>query len=192
MNDRHDLNDQELTPSERRAFDSLPRERQPSDLLEERTVRALRRGGIIRARSRRGIVLSSGWIAAATAAMLVLILGSFATGQWLGSRQTSRAMLAMHQQDSAQAAASVASVQQASATYLAALSDLIRTTSSADEAERARTRDTALHSLYQAANQMVRLAPDDPVVSRILQGFDQSASRQQNSSQPEDQRIIWF
>ena len=110
------MNDENLTPNERRAFADLPREQQPSDLMEERTVQALRTRGLLRSARSAGLVLTTGWIAAAAAVVCAMLLGAFALGQSLGSQQTAEAMLAMHHQDGEQA---VAAVQQAGAVYLA-------------------------------------------------------------------------
>lgn len=79
------MNDEDLTPDERSAFASLPRERRPSDLLEERTVGALRAAGLLGARRRRDP--RRAWPrAAAAAAVLALMAGSFALGQRVGTR----------------------------------------------------------------------------------------------------------
>ena len=45
----HEMDDNELTPAERELFAALPREREPGRLLEERTVRALREQGLLKA-----------------------------------------------------------------------------------------------------------------------------------------------
>jgi len=177
----------DLTPRERATFDALPREDEPSALLEERTVRALRDRGLLRrahgSPSGRGLFLSGGLLAAAAAVVCAALVGAFALGDSLGTGRTREAMLAMHDQDSA------LSVQQASAAYLAALAELTRTTSAAPEARPAAETEAALASLYQVADQMVQLAPDDPLSVRILQAFEQIEAP---ASGTNDDQIIWF
>ena len=184
------MTNENLTPAERQAFADLPRETKPTDLLEERTVQALRGRGLLRTSRQSGLVLTTGWLAATAAVICALLLGAFALGQSLGSRQTADAMLAMHRQDGAQA---VDAVQQAGVAYLAALSDLVQQAAHEPTEQRDQGRQAALHSLYQVADQMVRLAPDDPLVSRILQAFDQVQTETDPAVQDGlEQQVIWF
>jgi hypothetical protein len=67
------MHDDELTPAEREAMRSLPREAHPGDLLEERTVRALAGRGWIR--TRRRIPAPLGWAAAVAACVLFFVAG---------------------------------------------------------------------------------------------------------------------
>ena len=72
------MHDDELTPAEREAFAALPRESLASDLLEERTVRALAARGWIHPRKRiRAAVV---WTGAAAACLLFFVVG-FSLGQ---------------------------------------------------------------------------------------------------------------
>ena len=73
--------DDELSEQERRAFDSLAREREAPAALEERTVRALRREGLLRAPvpPRRALLPRVGLALAASLAL-------FAFGVSVGSR----------------------------------------------------------------------------------------------------------
>lgn len=73
-------NENELTPSERAAFDSLPRERAPSDLLEERVVSELRTRGMLSTPARRGSRFSTAW---RIAAAIALFAGGVATGRFI-------------------------------------------------------------------------------------------------------------
>ncbi len=74
--------DNELTHDEIAALSALPREMQPSDLLEERVVHALRSqgqlGAIARSKPRKGISL-----AFKIAAGIALFAGGVATGRYL-------------------------------------------------------------------------------------------------------------
>jgi hypothetical protein len=184
------MSDDHLTPEERRALDALPRQGVPPRRLEERTVEALRARGLLRPARPRGLLLSPGYLAAAAVVALAAILGAFTLGQYLGGRQTADAMLAMHRQDSGRLAESV---QRASAAYLTALSDLTVRAAGAPPAERDAGREAVRRSLYQAADQLVRLAPDDPLASRILQAFEQAEAGP--GAPPRDdveQQVIWF
>ena len=187
------MNDDKLTPREERAFAELPREETPSDLLEERTVRALRSRGLLRGRRTHGLVLSPSRLALAASVVCALLLGAFTLGQSLGSRQTADALIAMHRQDSQQAAAAV---QQAGAAYLTAVSNLISETGRQSPGQQAAGREAALRALYQVADRMVVLAPDDPVASRILQAFQQiqqtNATAGQPADQPVERQVIWY
>jgi hypothetical protein len=70
----------ELTTAERAAFDSLPRERPPSDLLEERVVSELRNRGMISRTTRRGSRFGTAW---RIAAAIALFAGGVATGRFI-------------------------------------------------------------------------------------------------------------
>ena len=74
--------DDELTRDEIAALSTIPREMQPSDLLEERVVRALRNDGHLgsapRSRQSRGL-----GIALRIAAAIALFVGGVATGRYL-------------------------------------------------------------------------------------------------------------
>jgi hypothetical protein len=186
----HDRDDQELSASERQAFEALPREQMPGRLLEERIVADLRARGYLGVHHAR----HGGWnryaIGAAVAACAVALFASgLAVGQWIGARHTASAMLAVQAQD---AASSAAAVQRTGSAYVTALGALAAASSSGDSLDLARARETARTVLHQAANEMVRLAPDDPVSAQILQGLErariQSAATQPGGSQ----RVVWF
>ncbi len=81
--------DDELTPEEREAFSALPGEAQASDLLEERTVRALGDAGLLQRRRLRPAPTFA-W-AAAAAACVVFFVAGFAIGQ--GRKTSSTAQL---------------------------------------------------------------------------------------------------
>ena len=92
--------DDELNEHERRAFDSLAREREAPAALEERTVRALRREGMLRATAparaaagqRRWLLPRVGFALAAS--VVLFALGVLAGSRWWSSpapRQTAQA-----------------------------------------------------------------------------------------------------
>jgi hypothetical protein len=80
--------DQELTEHELSALAALPRELAPSDLLEERVVRALRSEGHF-GKSRR---IAQPWmnLSLRIAAAAALFIGGIATGQYMMSRSATR------------------------------------------------------------------------------------------------------
>jgi len=109
----------DLTPAERQAFAALEKMNEPSRLLEERTVRALKAQGLLRARRR----VSPSWLVAAVAAGAVLYLGGLATGQWLANRQT-RGIVSELQRDHTMEAAAL--VQRTGSAYAQAIASLAR------------------------------------------------------------------
>jgi hypothetical protein len=76
--------DEELHPREREAFAALPREAQPGDLLEERTVRALAEQGLLQRRRAFHARPALAWAGAAAACVIFFVAG-FTFGQ---SRKT--------------------------------------------------------------------------------------------------------
>jgi len=52
----------------------------------------------------------------------------------------------------------------------------------------------ALTALHEAANEIVRLAPNDPVAAKILQGIEQEKRQKPSGSgRPDaDRQIVWF
>lgn len=183
----HDRDDHELTTAEREAFDALPREAMPSRMLEERVVSALRARGLIGAGRARRPAWEWGRLpfAAAAAAGIALFACGLAIGQWMGARHTAEAMLAVQRQDAANASAAV---QRTGAAYLSALGALVQASASSDPQEVARARETAQSVLHEAANEMVRLAPDDPVSAQILKGLDRAKV---DAAPASAKRLVW-
>ncbi|MBI1795785.1 MAG: hypothetical protein HY076_05720 [Candidatus Eisenbacteria bacterium] len=185
----HDRDD-ELTAAEERAYAELAREAMPSRMLEERVVSELRARGVLGWRTAQ----RHGWrrlqTATAAAASFALFASGLAVGQWLGARHTADAMLKLQRQDSATAAAAV---QRTGSAYLSALGALAQASSSADPKEVARARQAAQSVLHQAADEMVRLAPDDPVSAQILKGLDRAQVQATTAStRPDKQHFVWF
>jgi len=184
------MHDDDLSPEERAAFDALPRERDPGDLLEHRVVRALRARNLVRPPERRGIVLSPAWTVAAAAALVAVFTGGFAVGQWLEARQSDRQMVLMRQQD---AAAAAAVVQQTGSAYVAALSAL-STASHGSSSSRDITqgREVASTILYAAANEMVKLSPEDPLAQQILRGLDRAHRDSTSTTVDAKRQVAWY
>ena len=111
-------------------------------------------------------------------------------GQWLGTRHTAEVITAVQQNDALQAAAQV---QRAGSEYVSALQAMAKLTDASNQQVAPQGREVALTALYAAANEVVRLAPNDPVAAEILRGFQrarqQAAANQGTSPQ---RRVIWF
>lgn len=190
------MHDDELTPDERTRMRALPRELDPDDSLEERTVRALRAEGLLR-RAPAKIVhfpLSPLWLGAAAAACFVIFGGGFFFGSWMESRHTTEVVSQMHEQDATRAAALV---QQTGSAYVSAMAALAAYTEGKQQAnpqattsspELAQGREVAVNALHAAANQLVRIAPEDPLAVRILAGMN-SAKHDTTSA---TDRLVWF
>ena len=172
----------ELTSEEHSALESLPREREPGRMLEERTVKALRDEGLIGSSALTGGQMREGsgpdvrgrpwWrSAAAIAAGLALFAGGLSVGQMLGARQTADAFQTVFEEGDVRLASQV---QRAGSDYVAALAALTEADGTA-AADTSQALEVALTALWAAANQIARLAPDDPLTARILQGFEARA-----------------
>jgi len=174
----------ELTLQERGAFGALPREREPDRMLEERTVNALRDEELLGApdvarrsadgpprRDERG---RPWWMSvAAIAAGVALFAGGLSIGQALGARQTADAFQTVFEEGDMRLASQV---QRAGSDYVAALAALVEADGGAAvAADTGQALEVALTALWAAANEIVRLAPDDPLTARILQGFEARA-----------------
>jgi hypothetical protein len=175
----------ELTPNERQAFAALEKHNQPSRLLEERTVRALQAQGLLREKRR----VTASWLAAAMAAGAVLYLGGLATGQWLATRQTTQIVSDLQRDHALEAAALV---QRTGSAYAQAIASLASLRTPGDSLSVSQGREVALTALYSAANELVRLTPDDPVVIRILQAMDEETIAPDTTQSANTRRVIWF
>lgn len=190
------MDDDSLTPAERMAFESLPAEQEPSRLLEERTVKALRQRGLL---SRPGATAADGpprvhagvtrvWrIGAAIAAAILLFASGLSVGQIIGARQTTDAVEAALGSPQLQEAMRV---QRTGSDYVAALAALAESTSSEDSLANAQGVEVALTALWAAANEIVRLAPEDPLAAKILLEFDRARLSEQSGG-PASELVIW-
>ncbi len=161
---------------------ALPRERMPSRLLEERTVKALRARGLLRHRR-----FGAFWMAAAAAAV-ALFAGGFALGQWTGSRTMTDSMLAIQQQSAEDAAALV---QRTGSAYVLALASLASHADATPGAELDQGREVALAALYAAARELAEIAPDDPVSAQIRRLV--AGTRDPTLPQDDEPRsVMWF
>lgn len=180
------MHDDQLTPAERESLARLPRTMEPPRSLEERTVRALRaEGAITPARwSRRPVPRLLG----AAAAGVLLFLGGLATGQWLATRQTADALVALHEDNALQAATQV---QRTGSAYAEAIAALATIPADADSQYVTQGKEVALSALIAAANQIVKLNPDDRTAVRILQALDREPADSTTQSGG-TRRVVWF
>jgi hypothetical protein len=193
--------DHELTPEERMAYQSLPREAEASDLLEERVVHALRTEGILRPRSVAGPTprwLRPWLIAGSMAASLALFAAGMTLGQWLGTRSTSEVFLAVREQDADHLALKI---QEAGSAYVAALAALGELRGAAPDLgaegpisqvpEFRQGWEVALGALYGAAYELARLTPEDADVLRVLQILEARRDREEGLV-AEARDVVWF
>jgi len=190
------MSDDELTHDERARMRALPRELDPDDSLEERTVRALRAEGLLRHAPGRIVrfPLSPMWVGVAAAACFVIFAGGFFFGSWIEARHTTQVLTAVHEQDAKQAAALV---QQTGSAYVSAMAALASyaegkqqtNPSAASTPEIAQGREVAVNALHAAANQLVRIAPEDPLAVRILAWMNQAARKDTAGG---TDRLVWF
>jgi hypothetical protein len=204
------MDDLELTQEEKTAFQRLPREAEPSRILEERVVKSLREEGILGRSVSLGVKggMGSGsshwfrpWMAAASvAASLVLFSSGVLLGHWMGAGSTTQAFIAVRDQDAAQLALSI---QEAGSDYvsaLAALSELrgggpfggseVGAPSQA-AADFQQGHEVALGALYGAVYELARMAPEDADVARVLQILQERRARE-DGRQPGEVRMMWF
>ena len=183
--------DDQLTPAEREAFAALPRERDPGRLLEERTVRALREAGLVRpaAAPRRVVRFHPGWMTGAIAAGIALFLGGLATGQYMATR-TVAAVVQQHDQRQA-----ALLVQQTGTAYVQALATLSQASNTTAGVQGQQGREVAQSMLRAAADEVVRMSPNDPVATGILAAFDRAGAQKAAAARPDTaskQRVVWF
>lgn len=165
----------------------LPSETMPSALLEERTVRELRSRGILKKKRR---VIPMAWLAGSIAASLALFATGVVVGQYMGTRTTVTAIAKVQNTDAATAAAQV---QRTGTAYVQALEALVTAAHQRNGGQvNPQAREVALTALHEAANEVVRLAPNDPVVAKILQGIEQERKQSQPRNGRADRQIVWF
>lgn len=190
-NDDHDERD-DLSPAERGAFAALPREVTPHPELEERTVAALQRAGVlptpISVAPSHGRVAHGGrrfWIPVAAAAALSLFTSGLVVGQYLGSRTTALAFI----QGRATASEAAERVERAGNRYVQALAALSKA-EAMNPAQRDSARVVALRVLSQAAEEMALLAPDDPLAAAVLRV--QSQRNRQQTPEAASRSVVWY
>lgn len=187
-----DPRDESLSPAEQGAFDALPREVPLPPTLEERTVALLRAHGQLpipltrgRADAQTRVHLRAVWIPGAIAASLALFASGLAVGQFLGARSV--AEVASRGLSAGEAADHI---QRAGSLYVAALASLGALPDTTDPEARETARQAALTVLGTAAEEVVHLAPDDPLAAAVLRGLEQRTKLQRPV--PPSRSVVWF
>jgi len=176
--------DEQLSPEEERALQSLPRERLPGRGLEERTVSALRQRKILRPRP----AFTPVHVGLAAAAGFVLFFAGVLYGQW---RVDGAAGGQSVQQPAGGTQTASELVELTGTAYVNALSSFALSSDSTNTEEWIRGRRAALEVFREAANEVVVLVPDDPLVEDILRGMEE-VERVKNSGSEETRQIVWF
>ena len=160
----------EWTAEEREALDRLPREVDPGELLEERTVAALKERGLLGgAATRRAGLFHPAWWAAGLAAALALFFGGLALGQARAGIDARDLLTALR---TAETVERPSLIQQTGSLYVDALAGL--SAGSPDSETVGTGMEVGLAALYAAAWEMARLHPDDPrpwAVIRALESY---------------------
>ena len=167
---------------------NLPMDAMPSALLEERTVRELRGRGLLR----RQRSFPTSWLVGSVAASIALFATGVVVGQWMGTRTTINTVAEIA--SSATPASAAAHVQETGTAYVQALEALVTSANqSQGQQPSAQAREVALTALHAAANEVIRLAPNDPVATKILQGIEQARRQSQPlDEQDAGRKIVWF
>ena len=163
----------------------LPMDAAPSALLEERTVKELRSRGLLR----RPRIFPASWLVGTVAASIALFASGVVVGQWMGTRTTISTVAEI-----ASTATAAEHVQQTGSAYVHALEALVTSANQNQLPQQsAQAREVALTALHAAANEVVRLAPNDPVATKILQGIEQARRQSQPlDEQDAGRKIVWF
>lgn len=172
----------ELSPSERDAYEALPREREASRLLEERVVGALRREGLLRAPRAARVPVWSWRLMPAMAAGLLL----FAGGVFVGTRLDGASPVPAGPMAAGDRATRI---EQSGQRYLAELSALSRGVDTTRSDERTRGSQVASRILRQAAQEVARLDPNDPLADRIVGGGEMADAALASN---EGTHIVWY
>jgi hypothetical protein len=181
------------TPEEREALDRLPREDDPGELLEERTVAALRGEGLLgpgrdvpvrrsddslsaRTPRHRGVFgarPAAGWWAAGIAAALAVFFGGVALGQAHTSAATVDLVRAIR---TAETGDRPSLIQQTGSLYVDAVASLATARAQGNEEAVGTGVEVGIAALYAAAYEMARLHPENPQLRAVLQVLEPPAT----------------
>jgi hypothetical protein len=175
--------DDDLTPAERAEVTALSRERLPSPEVEERIVEQLRAHGVIRS---VGVVTRSSlrWRVLAAAASIALFVAGFGAGRVSQSAGLSGFTPAGTSGHADQ-------IQRAALDYVRAIAVLADTT--VPVAQNDDAREAIVTTLGAVANEVLRVAPDDPLAASILSGLEwRGRTPQTTSATVPARRVAWF
>jgi len=173
----------ETEPDFRAELESLPRERDPGGLVEERTVRSLTARGLLRSTR-----VPRGWHAAAAAAAVALFAGGFATGQWTATQAVRGAVMAEREGTAMELAQTV---QRTGSAYVMALAALASLGDSVPNGALEQGREAARAALYAAAGELSSLAPDDPIATQIRR-YLASTTLGDSANRTATRSVVWF
>ncbi|MEK7667239.1 MAG: hypothetical protein AAB409_01160, partial [Gemmatimonadota bacterium] len=74
--------------------------------------------------------------------------------------------------------------------YVAARSALLQGTDTTDAAARERATEAALAALSSAAQEVARLAPNDPLAAAVLRGLTER--RRAGQPSPSTRTVVWY
>jgi hypothetical protein len=161
----------ELTPQEKKAYETLPRDKMPAAELEDRVVAAIERRGVFEAPRGRVVVFNARRIAAVVAAAVALVAAGFATGQWAGMRRAATAELTASAEFAPPELSDLsvaATLQRTGSEYVTALERFAELPDSVDGDLAVQGREVALATLYSAADQVTRLVPSDELTRQLI------------------------
>lgn len=182
------MKNNDLTPWEKKEFDSLPKNRQPGYHLEERTVTALCKQGILGDKKRFLIEITQFRLAGALAVFTAIMIGMFTLGYRTKTFQDGSPFVF---KDAELRIAS--SLQQAGTGYLAALESLEMSGKSGDTGDNNQVGEITMNFLYAVAEKTSLIMPDNLVVHRILQVLENEGNMYCSGVGDEERsRIIWF
>jgi len=183
------MDDNELTPSEKKALDSLPKERVPSAFLEERVVRTLRRRGVLHMPGRRNLEITGARISGAIAACMAFVICGFALGFFANSQRTAHTDRSLPDGNGYPVAVSL---QQAGTDYVLALEKLAQMADAGGSDELQQGREVALNTLYTAADQMVKIIPKDVLAGCIVHAISTTEETGLEVKEDEEPKVIQF
>jgi hypothetical protein len=123
------------------------------------------------------------------AAAVALLMSGYAVGHHMGAAQTAAALIESQKQSAETA------VRQAGAAYVAALASLDERRGPGNEAAVAAVEAQARVAFLAAADQMVRLFPDDPLAAGILRAAERGrefGAVVQGSDSSLARHVVWF
>jgi hypothetical protein len=162
------MHDDDLTPSEKDAFATLPRERMPSAGQEDAVVKALYERGLLGARRRRVVAVTPVRVAALVAASVAFMVAGFAAGQWTTLRQITSSARTLGSDELSSAAA----LQYTAAAYLSALENFAALPDTTADDDARQGREVALKTLYTAADRVSHMVPRDYLAGKLLDAID--------------------
>jgi hypothetical protein len=184
------MHDDELTPAEREALDSLPRERTPSALLQDRVVKTLRTRGFLRPTESRTVVLTGWRLAGAVAASLALLLGGFVLGRWSGGTEQSQPSFPGHGENGLAAALAL---QHTGAAYVEALEELAASMEADGRPGRAQDGEVALTTLHAAVDRVTRIVPRQQLATQFRLALEAGERAEPPAgADRKTERLAWF